>query len=94
MSASSILPSFSLPRIFLVSFLTFPSSFGMYGKILSVIPIAETPVFPPPDIACIEVIMTFFAPYFSSNGFSVIAKPVVVQFGNGATQPFQSLFFF
>ena len=61
---------------------------------LSVIPIAETPDFPPPDIACIEVIITFFAPYLSSSGFSVIAKPVVVQFGSGATNPFQLRFFF
>ncbi len=66
----------------------------MYGKILSVIPIADTPDFPPPEIACIEVIITFLAPYFSTSGFSVIAKPVVVQFGNGATHPFQFLFFF
>ena len=66
----------------------------MYGKILSVIPIAETPDFPPPEIACIEVIITFLAPYFSTSGFNVITKPVVVQFGSGATHPFQSLFFF
>ena len=38
--------------------------------------------------------MTFFTPYLSSNGFSVIANPVVVQFGRGATQPFQLRFFF
>ena len=94
MSASSILPSMSFPKIFLVSILTFSSSFGMYGMILSVIPIADTPDLPPPEIACIEVIMTFFTPYLSSNGFSVIAKPVVVQFGRGATQPFQLRFFF
>ncbi len=93
-SASMILPSTSFPKIFLVSNLTFPSSFGIYGKMLSVIPIAETPDFPPPEIACIEVIITFFAPYCSSNGFSVIANPVVVQFGSGATNPFQLRFFF
>ena len=49
-----------------VSTRTLPSSFAMYGTMLSFICIAETPGdLPPPDIACIEVIITFFTPYFS-----------------------------
>ena len=50
---------------------------------------AVTPDLPPPDMACMDVIMTFLAPYLSRSGFSVITKPVVVQLGSGATQPFQ-----
>ena len=43
-------------------------------------------------MACIEVIMTRSTPYLSYSGFSVIARPVVVQLGSGATHPFQPRF--
>src|SRR3972149_7752670 len=83
--AGSIFPFFSLPSIFAVSILTFCSSFGMYGIILSVTSIADTPgALPAPEIACIDVIKTFFAPYSSYSGFIVITSPVVVQLGRGA----------
>ncbi len=48
---------------------------------------------PAPERACIEVMNTLSMPNLSSIGFSVIAMPVVVQFGSGAINPFQPRFF-
>src|SRR5215467_13470819 len=86
---------FNFPRIFFVSICTFSSSFGIYGITLSMISRAMTPGDrPAPDKACNDVINTLFTPYLSMIGFKVMARPVVVQFGSGAINPAQFLFFF
>src|SRR5215212_86363 len=92
--AGTIDLEFKVPRIFFVSTWTFSSSFGMYGITLSIMSRAITPGdLPAPDNACIEVIKTSSISNSCMMGLNVIARPVVVQFGNGATKPFHPLFF-
>ena len=60
---------------------------------LSRMSIAETPgERPAPESACIDVMITRDTPKASSSGLSVIARPTVVQFGPGETNPFQPRF--
>ena len=60
---------------------------------LSRMSIADTPgERPAPDSACIDVMITRDTPNASSSGLSVIARPTVVQFGPGDTNPFQPRF--
>ena len=42
---------------------------------------------PAPETPCIDVITTHCTPKQSSSGFSVIARPIVVQFGSGTMNP-------
>ncbi len=61
---------------------------------LSMISRAITPGdLPAPDKAWSEVIKTISAPNAFMIGFSVMARPVVVQFGSGAMNPCHPLFF-